>query len=278
MTTTPIAPARQPGLKGIAKGAARSLGVRRGSVAAARMRLERNTLARFGRRTRLNGRILCYHSVGTPEWGVNDVAPARFAAQLEAALNAGYRFVSANEIAEGASSRRDLAITFDDGITSVATNAAPVLASLAIPWTLFVVTNWADGRHAMPDGLVLGWRAIERLAQQGAHIGSHSLTHPRFSSLSPEEARHEIAESKCVIKSRLGIEVDTFAIPFGQSNDWLPAHTELARAAGYRHIYAQSQMRRPQGTIGRTFITRFDSPRIFAAALRGRFDDWEEWV
>ena len=278
MTVTGLSSPRQPGLKGVAKGAARTIGLRRNSLAAARMQIERTSLARVGRRTTLHGRVLCYHSVGTPEWGVNDVTPAQFRTQLEAALDAGYRFVPANEIAEGAASRRNLAVTFDDGIASVATNAAPVLASLTIPWALFVVTDWADGRHAMADGIVLGWREIERLAQQGAQIGSHSLSHPRFSSLSSAEAAREVIDSKRVLESRLGIQIDTFAIPFGQSNDWLPAHTELARAAGYRHIYAQSQTRRPEGTIGRTFVTRFDTPAIFAAALQGRFDNWEEWV
>ena len=78
----------------------RALGVRRSTLAAARLYAERSLLSvRGDARARPTGRILCYHSVGTPAWGVNDVSPARFRRQLESALRRGYRFVPAREIA-----------------------------------------------------------------------------------------------------------------------------------------------------------------------------------
>ncbi len=51
-----------------------------------------------------------------------------------------------------------------------------------------------------------------------------------------------------------------------------------ARAAGYTAVFAQSEERRPPGTVPRTFITRFDGDRIFRGALGGAFDRWEEWL
>jgi hypothetical protein len=69
----------------------------------------------------------------------------RFRRHLESALEAGYKFVPASEIADGRAPVNSLAITFDDGIRSAATTAAPVLAELGIPWTLFIVSGWADG-------------------------------------------------------------------------------------------------------------------------------------
>jgi Predicted xylanase/chitin deacetylase len=257
---------------------ARRAGIRRTSVAALRMRCERSVLAAISRRRLASGRILCYHSVGTPGWGVNDVAPERFRDHIELALRLGRRFVPAATIAAGTASHNDLAITFDDGFLSVATNAAPILADYGIPWTLFIVSDWADGRHDFGDRVVMGWAEIERLAAQGVEIGSHSSSHPDFGSLAFGAAWAELVESRRVIEARTGIVATAFAIPFGQSKNWSsPAHSAAAEA-GYEQVYAQSVRHRPPGTVARTFITRSDDRRVFRAALEGAFDSWEEWV
>jgi peptidoglycan/xylan/chitin deacetylase (PgdA/CDA1 family) len=216
--------------------------------------------------------------VGTREWGVNDVTPGRFRRQLELALRAGYRFVPEIKIASGNGAQNELALTFDDGLDSVATNAAPILADLDIPWTLFIVTEWADGLHGWGEGVLLSWNQVERLTTQGATIGSHSLSHRNFARLTQEEMAAELIESRRIIESRVGIRTDTFAIPFGQAKDWNATAQRLAQEAGYERVYAQTADRRAKGTIARTFITRFDNEKIFGAALSGAFDRWEEWV
>jgi peptidoglycan/xylan/chitin deacetylase (PgdA/CDA1 family) len=231
-----------------------------------------------GNETAARSRILCYHSTGTPLWGVNDVSPARFRRHLELALAGGYRFVPAADIAAGRYGDRDLAITFDDGLASVALHAAPILAELGIPWTIFVVSDWAEGKAPLwPEGTLLGWREIEHLAAAGAQIGSHSVTHGNFGLMSEDQAREELAGSRRVIASRLGIVTNSFAIPMGQAADWTPAAAAAARDVGYEYVYAQAEETRPPDTIARTFITRWDGDRVFRAALGGRFDRWEEW-
>jgi peptidoglycan/xylan/chitin deacetylase (PgdA/CDA1 family) len=245
------------------------------------MHFERSALAlhsTHSARRDVRGRVLCYHSTGTPSWGVNDVSLSDFRRHIETSLELGFRFVPAETIARGTGDPSDLAITFDDGLTSVAIHAAPVLRDYGIPWTLFVVSAWADGNHAFGADVVLGWREIETLARQGVTIGSHSVTHPNFRTLSAAEAEYELSESRRVIEARTGITAHAFAIPFGQSSDWTTAAARAARAAGYEYVYAQSEQRRPIGTVPRTFITRFDRDRVFRAALRGAFDGWEEWA
>src|SRR5579885_416554 len=148
---------------------ARRAGLRRQRLAATRMCCERIALAAVARRrVAPGGRLLCYHSVGTPAWGVNDVSPRRFAEQIQWLLRAGYRIIPAERIARGSGGPRDVAITFDDNLASVAHNAAPLLADLGLPWTLFVVSDWAEGCHGFGDGVFLNWDAIERLAARGA--------------------------------------------------------------------------------------------------------------
>jgi peptidoglycan/xylan/chitin deacetylase (PgdA/CDA1 family) len=261
--------------------ALRRLGVRRATLAAGRLYVERHALA-FGRQlrrppSRHGGRILCYHAVGTSAWGVNDVSAGDLRRHIQTALALGFRFVPADDIHRTGGAPRDLAITFDDGLASVARNATPVLQEFHVPWTMFVVTDWADGRHAFGPNVFLGWREIERLAARGSAIGSHSVSHPNFGRISRMQAEDELGRSRRTIEERLGVATTQFAIPFGQSRDWPPAAQAVARATGYTAVYAQSERRRPPGTVARTFVTRFDDDRLFRAALNGAFDAWEEW-
>lgn len=260
------------------KSLARTIGLTRPRVAAARMACERTTLALARtRRVLPGGRILCYHSVGQPECGVNDVTPGRFRRQIERALRRGYRFVPAATIAEGRGGPRDLAITFDDGWHSVRDAAAPILRAHGIPWTLFVVSGWLDRPGTGPDG-ILGWRAIEALAADGVEIGSHSVTHPDFGRLDTQAAADELEGSRQAIADRLGFRPDSFAIPLGQSANWTAAASVAARQAGYRIVYAQAVETRPDGTVPRSFVTQFDNTFVFGALLGGAYDAWEEWV
>jgi peptidoglycan/xylan/chitin deacetylase (PgdA/CDA1 family) len=260
------------------RGTFRRLGLTRRRAGGLRSGAERAFLAARGGRVPARPRILCYHSVGTPAWGVNDVAPHRFRRQLEGALSSGHAFVPANQIASGGGLPGQLAITFDDGLASVAMNAAPVLAELHIPWTLFVVSDWADGKSQFPSEFFLGWREIERLAGMGVEVASHSVTHDNFSRMTPDRIASELSDSRRVLNARLGIDTRSFAIPNGRRRDWPAAAVSAAGAAGYDTIYAACEDRRAPGTVGRTMITSWDGDRLFGAALAGAYDAWEEWI
>lgn len=257
---------------------ARRAGLERRHVAPARLACERLALATFGaRRERPGGRILAYHSVGQLEWGVNDVSPRQFRRHLDLALQLGYRFVPAAQIAATGGGPMDLAITFDDAARSVCTNAAPVLRDYGIPFTVFAVTDWSDGKVAHFVDKVLAWGELAELAASGAEIGSHSVTHSDFGVMGLERCEHELAESRRILQDRLGLVPDAFAIPFGQSGNWSLAAAEAARKAGYTVVYAQAEETRPAETVARTFVTHFDGDYIFRVLLRGAYDRWEEW-
>jgi peptidoglycan/xylan/chitin deacetylase (PgdA/CDA1 family) len=248
-------------------------------VAAARMLGERTAMSTFGRRSaRSTGRILCYHSFGQPMLGVNDVTPNLLRTQIETALTAGYRFVEPAQIARTGGGPMDLAVTFDDAWTTVATAAVPILQEYGIPSTLFVVSGWCDDCPAHLRGATLGWRELDDLMNKGVEIGSHSATHADFGRIGHAQAVDELEKSWMAIERNLGFRPRSFAIPLGQSANWTDAAGVAAREAGYDLIYAQAESTRPQGTIPRTFVTKFDRPGIFKAALGGVFDSWEEWI
>lgn len=224
-----------------------------------------------------HGRILAYHSVGTPEYGVNDLRPRDFERHLQIAVDDGWTFATPEAVIAEPDKPR-LALTFDDGLTSVLANALPVLRHHGIPATAFVVTGWADGQ--VPDSLrriVLDWRGVSALRDGGMTVASHSVTHADLGRLAPGQARRELEASRERLRRVLGVETSEFAIPNGQSRNWTPAAGLAAAEAGYTTVYAQCVNTRPEGTIARTFITRIDRPALFRAALAGAFDNWEEW-
>ncbi|MCX6780533.1 MAG: polysaccharide deacetylase family protein, partial [Candidatus Magasanikbacteria bacterium] len=48
--------------------------------------------------------------------------------------------------------------------------------------------------------------------------GAHTMTHPHLLTLSDEEARLEIVNSKLLLESIIGAPVTSFAYPFGESS------------------------------------------------------------
>ena len=265
-------------MKETIKAIVRRTGLRRRHVAAARTCCERNVLAWTRKPApRSVGRILCYHSVGQPFFGVNDVSPERFRRHIELSLEAGHRFVQASEIVRTGGGEKDLAITFDDGMKSVFSTAAPILAEYKVPWSLFVVSDFAEQMADWQKKYFLGWKEIETLAAAGVEIGSHSATHPNFSELESTQVADELGRSRRTIEDRMGITTTSFAIPFGQSMNWPAMAARAAREVGYATVYAQAEETRPEGTVARTFVTGFDADRIFRSLLGGVFDRWEEW-
>jgi peptidoglycan/xylan/chitin deacetylase (PgdA/CDA1 family) len=252
-------------------------GARRGRLSAERWALAARQRA-TGRPSPVRcGRILAYHGIGTPEYGLNDLRPRDFERHLQIAVDDGWSFATPAEvIAEP--DKPQLALTFDDGLASVLANALPVLRHHGVPATAFVVTGWADGQiPADWRRVVLDWRGMSALQNGGMTLASHSVTHSDFGRLEPGEARRELEVSRERLRQVLGVETSEFAIPMGQSRNWNPVAGQAADEVGYTTVYAQCVNSRPEGTIARTFITRIDRPVLFRAALAGAYDNWQEW-
>lgn len=267
-------------LKKGAKKLLRAVGLRRAQVAAARMAAERTGLATLPatRSDRAGGRILAYHSVSQPQTGVNDVSLERFERHLDLLKELGFEIVPASQIAADGGQPNQIAITVDDAWTSAADFIAPVLRKRDLPWSLFVVSQWSDHTDEWTRDTILNWDALKNLQGEDLEIGSHSVTHPDFAKLTRSEIEHELQASRARIEACLGFAPTSFAIPFGQSMNWTDEAQAIARQTGYDVIYAQAENTRHPATIGRTFVTKFDSDRIFRALLNGAFDNWEEWV
>ncbi len=130
-----------------------------------------------------------------------------------------------------------LTLSFDDAHRSVLTLAAPLLVKRQLPATLFVPVAWIG-----TGGDWMDWDELRAWRDLGLTIGSHSMTHPRFSwALHAEDpAAHaarlheECARSKELLEKQLGIECSLFAYPYGEAP---PIGRAAVERAGYRAAF-----------------------------------------
>lgn len=221
-------------------------------------------------------RILAYHAIDDPSWTVNNCSLARFERHLDLLEESGYGVIDLDGVRRAEPSDRVVAITFDDGLRSVARLAGPVLAARRLPWTIFVVSGWADRAAIEPQRGVLGWDELRRLDPALVTVGAHSHTHPDFGTWGDEQVRNDLATCAERFTVELGAVPAHFAVPLGTSRNWRPSANDLAHEVGFRHVYAQAEDTRTPGTIGRSFVVHSDDDTRFLALLRGAFDQWEE--
>lgn len=118
---------------------------------------------------------------------------------------------------------RALAITFDDGLASLYTQAWPVLSGHGFPATVFVVTGycgkdngWAGQPSRVPRQPMLSWAQVCELDRHGIAIGAHTVDHDRLDLLPDAEQEAQVAGSKQAIEWQLGHAVELFAYPYGR--------------------------------------------------------------
>jgi peptidoglycan/xylan/chitin deacetylase (PgdA/CDA1 family) len=124
--------------------------------------------------------------------------------------------------------REGVALAFDDGNSSDAELALPVLQRLGRSARFFVLA----GKIGAPGHL--GAADIARLQVAGMTIGSHGLRHRDWRASTDTELEAELAGSRRVLEDMLGVEVAEAACPFGSYDRRV---LRALRRAGYRRVY-----------------------------------------
>ncbi len=100
-------------------------------------------------------------------------------------------------------------------------------------YAAFCAENGVD-MEAMHWTHAITWEMLETLARHPLiEIGAHTMTHPRISSLAPDEALAELEGARVRLNERLGLNVQHHAFPYGRSGDCGPRDFALARQAGF---------------------------------------------
>jgi hypothetical protein len=88
--------------------------------------------------------------------------------------------------------------------------------------------------HEALSGRVLTWEQIRTMRHAGISFGSHTLSHPVVSQLTPAEMERELGESKRLLEEKLECPVKDFAFPFGKISDYSATALERLSHCGYR--------------------------------------------
>jgi peptidoglycan/xylan/chitin deacetylase (PgdA/CDA1 family) len=206
--------------------------------------------------------VLCYHAV-SEQWDAPlSVTPDDLRRQLGGLVARGWRGATFTD-ALSAPHRRTLAVTFDDAFDSVRTLAAPVLADLGLPATVFVATDWVDQPLHWPEVArwastvhagelrSMSWDSLGDLAASGWEIGSHTCSHPHLSQLDSEAIDSELRRSRAAVLER-GIACRSVAYPFGDAD-------ERVRAAAVDVGYEAAAGLSSEAFVARN---RYEWPRV----------------
>jgi peptidoglycan/xylan/chitin deacetylase (PgdA/CDA1 family) len=225
--------------------------------------------------------ILGYHGIADcprkDDEFMLQLPPAKFRAQLELMLSAGYRFVTVAELARRAAGRRPpaglAAISFDDAMRSVLTAALPILTELGILATVYAPTDWLGRRSPWigpgGDGTIMTEEELRRLAAAGWEVGTHTSTHADLSKLDYGACRREIDASCADLGTITGDRVQTLAYPFGRYG--APA-IAAARDAGLRAAVATCSRSWEPYELTRAMIGSADPFPVVLLKLTDRFD------
>jgi peptidoglycan/xylan/chitin deacetylase (PgdA/CDA1 family) len=146
-----------------------------------------------------------------------------------------------DKLERGQTPGRELAITFDDGYRDNFENAMPILESLSLPATFFIVSQWIEtdvvpfwDRRLGVRHPWMTWNQVRTLNQKGFDIGAHTRTHVDLGMASAAAATEEIAGARADLQKQLGVSVEAFAYPFGGQDHMTEANRDVVRAAGFR--------------------------------------------
>jgi peptidoglycan/xylan/chitin deacetylase (PgdA/CDA1 family) len=233
--------------------------------------------------------ILCYHSLD-PANPRRSATPQLFSEHIDW-LRERYDLVTLADATEGRVSgpRSKVAITFDDGFADQHAHALPVLADLSIPATFFLTTGRLDGidgshaglRSLDAEGPGMSWGQARELVSSGMGVGAHTHTHPNLALLDGARAAVEMETSRDRLRDRLGVDVTSFAYPYGRPRrHHTDATRRIASASGFESAVAIWYRRVVPG-MDRFCLPRFaiqqDDLKMLGSKIDGRMDVIGRW-
>ena len=162
-------------------------------------------------------RILMYHSINHNA-GISHpdlvVTPANFKAQLQYLKKNHYQFFTMSELIAGQHpASTPVALTFDDGFADNYTHMFPLLKEFNAKATIFLCPD-------MPKINKLTKQQIQEMQASGlVEFGAHTMTHLNLAQAPDDIAQNEILQSKIHVESITGVTCNSFAYPYGRSNE-----------------------------------------------------------
>ncbi len=136
-----------------------------------------------------HGVILLYHHVASDTPPSTSLSPKDFRAHLQYLRDNDFTVIGLDQMLEGLRDRQQLperavAITFDDGYSSIYSTAFPMLQEFGFPFTLFLSTEPIDRAQAN----YMNWDQVREMADAGVLIANHMVDHPYMLARFEEES------------------------------------------------------------------------------------------
>ena len=164
--------------------------------------------------------ILTFHSIDD-RGSVLSFPPARFARMITEILDSDVKICTLDQLLSPTIDNA-LAITFDDGMRSVYSNALPVLKDTNIPSHLYLTTghvggknNWPTQPAGAPAFEMMNWEEIEACVKAGMQIENHTVSHPNLCQLDHQRIEDECETADLSIEKHFGRRPRHFAYPYG---------------------------------------------------------------
>jgi peptidoglycan/xylan/chitin deacetylase (PgdA/CDA1 family) len=185
--------------------------------------------------------LLTYHHVGPRPRRARlkglYVSPRLFARQLGELRAEGYSAPTYDSVfGPTKPGEQRVFLTFDDGFRDVFEHALPLLQTHHCHAIEFIVADligksseWQVRDDDTP-GRLMDKAQIDEWLAAGNEIGSHTLSHPFLTRVSPTKAREEIIASKKKLEDVFGQPILHFCYPYG---DWNQVVRDFVAEAGY---------------------------------------------
>jgi peptidoglycan/xylan/chitin deacetylase (PgdA/CDA1 family) len=171
--------------------------------------------------------ILLYHHVAEDTPPSTSISPADFKRHLSYLRDNNFKVISLDFMIDQLTSGKSLpeksaVISFDDGYSSIYTEAFPLLQSYNYPFTVFLSTEPIDKQQAN----YMNWEQVREMANAGVIIANHMVDHPyMLEKLDGENSRQWISRLRTdLIRAEQRIESETgqshryLAYPYGEYN------------------------------------------------------------
>lgn len=108
---------------------------------------------------------------------------------------------------------KPIVLTFDDGYLSMYTTVYPLLKERGWSGTFYCITNTRGANGHLTDAM------ITEMAANGMEIGSHTVSHSDLSTRTGDKLLRELSNSKEILSSSTGKEVNMLCYPSGRYNE-----------------------------------------------------------
>lgn len=174
-----------------------------------------------------SGVITLYHHVATDTPPSTSISPEDFRGHLEYLKHNGFSVIALDTLINGITTGTPLpdkavAITFDDGYSSIYDTAFPMLMEYGFPFTLFLSTGPINNEQRN----YMTWEQIREMSDAGVIIANHMVEHPYMLDRQATETdaqwisklRDELLQAEQDIELHTGQSHKYLAYPYGEYN------------------------------------------------------------